>query len=197
MTPARFRIAAIAAACAIAAAMPAAATNQPLVLSPNFSETPGDVLSPVAKGTATCAVAFTALSDDRRDPSTVGVVGNRAVQSPQDRQAWMRSILGGLTARGVTPGFDADAPAAAPTAKASLQMVWLSGVAVDFSANVIVAVDATGTDGHTLQKTYRGHVARLNWASGSDEMQVAINKAFSDVLNRMAPDLQALCKPAA
>ncbi len=173
-------------------AAPAMAVTPALVLSPNFSETPGAVVGAAAKGAPTCTVAFTALSDDRRDPTTVGVVGNRAVQSPQDTQAWMKSVLGGLTVRGVTPSFEADA-AGAPTAKFSLQMVWLTGVAVDFSANVVVAVETTGADGKTSQKTYRGKVARLNWASGSDEMQVAIDKAFSDVLNKMAPDLKQLC----
>lgn len=200
------RIAGLTAALALylSAAMPAAASKPPLVLSPAFTENEGDVTVAPAKGTSVCTVHFTDVTDARRDKLTVGVVYNRSVQSPDDTQAWMRSILGGLARRGVTPEFDTPAAAdgsaaeatpapAAPTAKFSLQMVWLTGAAIDLSANTVVTIDATGADGHSLQKTYRGAVARMNWASGSNEMQVAINKAFSDALNKMAPDLAKLC----
>ena len=58
-------------------------------------------------------------------------------------------------------------------------------------------IDATGADGHIMHQTYRGRAANTNWMNGSSEMQNVINNAFSDSLNKMAPDLQALCAPAA
>ncbi len=179
-------------------AVPAMA-NQVVVLSPTFTEDSID--TPTAKGAPACTVNFTA-SDDRRDHDMAGVVGRVAVHSPTDSQAWMRAILGGLARRGVTPQFDSAAPdatapsAGAPAATFSLQMAWISPSGDTLSANVVVAVDATGADGHTLHQTYRGRKTKMNWASGASEMQSVMDQAFSDVLTKMTPDLQTLC-PAA
>lgn len=168
-----------------------------VVLTPAFTEKTSDVLVPAAKDPSACTVTVAALSDERRDPKTVGIVVDRAVQSPDDTQAWMRAIVGGLAARGVTPQFDTPAqPAgsAAPVARFGLKTVWLTPVNTDFSSDVIMSVDATAPDGRVLKKTYRGQVTVLNWNSGVSEMQTAITRAFSDALNKMAPDLKAICQ---
>ncbi len=194
--PVLFRKLGIAAAGAIclAAALPAAASKPPVVLSQTFSEDESAVTVAPAKGAPVCTVNFTEVTDARRDKTTAGVVYDRSVQSPQDTQAWMRSILGGLSRRGITPQFDvSSAGPALPAAKFSLQTVWLSGVGDSLSANVIMAVDAAGPGGQTLSQTYRGRVSKMNWASGAGEMEKALDDAFSDALNRMAPDLSKLC----
>jgi hypothetical protein len=166
---------------------------QPVVLSPDFDEGSSEIVSSVAKDAPACTVEFTTLTDERHDQKTIGVVG-RPIRSPADTQAWMRSILGGLAKRGIDPRFDATASAEdAPAAKVGLKVVWIAPVAVNFSANVIVSVDAAATNGKTLQKTYRGQVTTTNWNNGAGEIDKAIDKAFSDALNKIAPDLRELC----
>ncbi len=199
MTPRRFATAglgALACAAGLGLAAPAMAAPQPLVLAPTFTDVDVEDDDTPAKTPLACKVTFTGLADARRDPVSVGTLGNRAIRSPADTQAWMRAVLGGLPRRGVAPQFVApDAPAPdGPAAKFTLRMVWVDYVAVDLSANVVVSVDATADNGRTLHQTYRGRVARMNWASTTSEIQSAVNTAFADVLDKMAPDLKSLCE---
>lgn len=193
-----FKTALIALAGSVFATVAAAGTPTP-VLMPPFAEKPADIVAPAAAGA--CSIRFTALTDERHDLKTIGIAANRPVLSPDDTQAWLKGILGGLPARGITPVFDAPADAGAaadttPAVKLKLKLVWLTPVAIDFSANVVMSIDASTTDGRTLTKSYRGQIAAMNMANGTGEMTSAINRAFGDALNKMAPDLQGLCHPA-
>ncbi len=76
-------------------------------------------------------------------------------------------------------------------------MVWLRLIATNFSANVVLTIEATAADGRTLHQSYRGETVKINWANGSSEMEDSIDRAFADALNKMAPDLRQLCRPAA
>src|SRR4051812_7579749 len=89
---------AMAAVACLGAAFPATA-KAPLVLASTFVEGQGNVVTTASKDAPACVVTFTALNDERRDPTVVGIFNNRAVQSPPDTQAWLRSIVGGLSRR--------------------------------------------------------------------------------------------------
>lgn len=173
-----------------------AAAPEFIPLKAEFKEKSSDIVAPAAKDVPACAVTVAAVADLRRDTRTVGVVEPISVQSPDDTQAWMRAIASGLAARGVTPQFDAPVPsAAAPVVKLGLKSVWITPVNTAFSSDVVMSVDAVAADGRTLKKSYRGQITVINWAGGAGEVQNAITRAFSDALNKMAPDLKALCQP--
>lgn len=190
----------VAASCATVFIASASAAGTPLyVLTPTLTEKPADITTTDAKDAPACSVNVTGLNDLRRDPKTVGIVaGARAVRSPDDMQGWMRAIVGGLSARGVTPTFDTppDSGAATPVVTVGLKSVWIDPVNTTFSSDVVMTVDATTGDGRTLKKAYRGQITVLNWNNGAGEVQTAITRAFSDALNKIAPDLKALCGPA-
>lgn len=190
----------VAASCATVFTAGASVAGTPFyVLTPTVTEKPEDITTTAAKDAPACSVNVAALNDLRRDPKTVGIVaGFKPVRSPDDTQGWMRAIVGSLSARGVAPTFDTppDGSAAAPTVTDGLKSVWIEPVNTTFSSDVIMTIDATTADGRTLNKAYRGHVTVVNWNNGASEIQTAITRAFSDALNKIAPDLMALCAPA-
>ncbi len=214
----RLNLVAAAGAACLCAAMPVVART-PAVLTATFHEDAGNPVALAPKGAAACTVVFTALSDDRRDPTIAGIADGRAVQSPEDTQAWMRAVIGGLARRGIIPVFDTSAasvviapepvvsdvamPAAIGsdaagnarpvTAKFGLQMVWIRPIIESVSANVAVTIDASGADGRIVHQTYRGQSVNINWVGGAYELQDAIDEAFADALNKMSPDLRQLC----
>lgn len=191
-------LAALVCAGSLSIAPPAGASQQPVVLTPTFADNTGDTEDAPAKTAPACSVTFTSLADGRREALLVGAVGDRAVQSPQDVQAWMRAILTGLPRRGINPQYAAASaaggPASGPTAQFTLRMVWIDASEMDISANVIVAIDATGQNGRALHKVYRGRITKINWAGTSSEIQKDISDAFADSLDKIAPDLKPLCQ---
>lgn len=189
----------VAASCATVFIAGASVAGTPFyLLTPTVTEKPEDITTTAAKDASACNVNVAGLNDLRRDPKTIGIVGFKPVRSPDDMQGWMRAIVGALPARGVTPTFDtpSDGSAAAPTVTVGLKSVWIEPVNTTFSSDVIMTVDATTADGRTLNKAYRGQMTVVNWNNGGSEVQTAITRAFSDALNKIAPDLKALCGPA-
>lgn len=142
-----------------------------------------------------CAARFTDIVDVRRSPEMAGVIGQRGVLAPQDVRTWLQAVLGGLTARGVKPGFEGDAAAeGTPTASFTLQTAWIASTAATYSANVVIQLKAQGAAGRSFDKSYRGRVSRTAyWSGGVDTLQSAMDGAFADALDAMAEDLKALC----
>ena len=133
------------------------------------------------------------MTDNRRSPELAGVIWKRAVVAPADAKAWLRAVIGGLTARGVIAQFDAPATV---NAQFSLQTAWITDSADNFNANVVLHLRAQvqGSE-RSIDQTYRGRAVRTAyWSGGVDTMQSAVDGAFADALNRMAPDLKVLCE---
>lgn len=176
-------------AAGLAAAAPAIAAPQPAQLTPTFKDR--DHPNGAGGKVPACSVRFAEIVDARRSPDVLGVIDRRAVLAPKDFQAWMKAVLGGLAARGVTARFDPD-PAAPnlPSARLALQIASIQSTVVTYSASVVVKLQVDGE----AERTYRGRVARTAyWSGGTDTLQSAVDGAFADALDEMAVDLKAMC----
>ncbi|MGZ8284510.1 MAG: hypothetical protein ACXW27_16430 [Allosphingosinicella sp.] len=154
-----------------------------------------DAPTPGTKGKApACTVNFAEIVDERRSPELVGVIERRAVRAPADVQAWMRAVLGGLAARGVTAQFGAAGAPGTRSARFILQTAWIQSTVVTYSASVVVRLQAEGAAGSAIDRSYRGRVARTAyWSGGTGTLQSAVDGAFADALDSMAVDLKTLC----
>lgn len=181
---------------ALAFSAPAAA-REAVVLTPTFADRDLSRANTSGKPVvAVCSVTFVELTDERRFPDIVGVIGTRAIKSPPDREAWLRAVLTGLAARGVSPQFGANAdPQSAATANVRLQLAGINASVNTYTANVVIQVEAKRSNGHALSRVYRGRSARTAfWSGGSETMQSVIDGAFAAALNAIAPDLKQLCR---
>lgn len=149
-----------------------------------------------AKDAPTCTVRVTSLTDARTSPEMFGIVANRAIYAPEDRAAWLRSVVDGLKTRGVTPSFP-DEDAAGPAmieARFSLRSAWMTSVRANITATAVLQVEARGAGGKTIDKPYRGSVARILWHGKPGELQKGIDDAVSRALNQIAIDMHGLCR---
>jgi hypothetical protein len=192
---AALRAAVVLPATALLIAAPAPARVLPALLKASFKDRDrngsGKPPAPLA-----CTVQFTELNDRRRAPELAGVINRRPVVPPQDVQAWLQAVLGGLAVRGVPARFGPVAgDPTAPTARLDLKLAWVSELPGTYAGNVSVHLAARAPGGTTIDKDYRGRATRTaGWSGGVDTMQSAIDGAFADALNAIAPDLTKLCK---
>lgn len=191
--PGRGRVLALTVAFAVAA--PALAAPKPAQLTPTFKDRDAPNQAP-KHGKPECTIHVAEIVDERRSPDVLGVINRRAVLAPKDVQAWMKAVLGGLTARGVTAIYEPDGAAVPqiPSARFTLQTAWIQSTVVTYSASVVVKLKAEGPAGAAVDQSYRGRVARTAyWSGGTDTLQSAIDGAFADALDMMAVDLKSLC----
>jgi len=170
------------------------AASRPVMLDQTYVE-PTPAVSVRAKGAPPCAVHIMDLVDDRRSPEMIGMLGGKPVLAPQDRAAWLHSVIGGLQARGIAVDFNNPSVETPGTINAniSLKTAWISAVQISLNASVVFKVQAKGIDTATVDQYYRGSASRMNWALGDGEIKSDINIAFSRGLDAMARDLAGLC----
>lgn len=211
---------AVAVSLVIAAPGPAFADPPaPMVMGPLYSE-PGFTGSTPE---ATCSVTIADLSDPRRAPEVLGMMGNRSIVTPPDRMAWLRSVFDvGLRARGfdvtfaapdavdsspdtsVAPPPEGDsAPAATLDTLGESQTEALTlRVSVRSIWLATVGMNKTATvvlrvaqsrGEHTSEADYRGSVVLANWAGTRSESNGAIERAFARALDAIAADARPLC----
>lgn len=173
-----------------AVSITACAAQQPLVVEPTLAATPAIA----ATRGAACPVVVSQISDRRRVRDTLGIVAGRAIKSPDDVDAWLRSILEKLRTRNIQVAFsDAAAPKDTITVAFSLQSVWLSDIKTTKAANIVAHVHAERAGVQLLDRDYRETVTRINWANTDTELQHLIDDAFGKVLDDMAADLHGAC----
>ena len=178
-----------------AAAVPALAAPQPAQLTPTFKDRDGPSGSS-AKDAPPCGLQFIEIADARRSPDVLGVIDRRAVLAPKDFQAWMKAVLGGLTARGVTAWIEGDASGVPGTrpARLTLQIASIQSTVVTYSASVVLKLEIEAGSDEKFERSYRGRVARTAyWSGGTDTLQSAVDGAFADALDEMATDLKGMC----
>lgn len=169
-----------------------------MTLAPVFDNTvPSEVK--LIKGSNACPVRIIALGDVRRSPEMIGVHDRRQIFAPQDRVAWLRSIVAGLNTRGISISFEGDA--AAPdtsTAKVDLTTAWITNTKVNISASAVFRMQVTNVGGETFDRVYRGGNSRMTyWTNGRPVLQQAIDVALARALDAMAVDLLTACKSPA
>lgn len=185
-------------AVALMTVMPAAcAEPPPVTVNPAFVDR-----YPSAEVSKTpvqaCTIRVVEVVDARRAPEVLGMVSGRVVKSPADSTAWLKSILGGLDSRGFALTFDKNP---GPTlenpvvVRVSLHSAWVTSVATNKTANVVLRVRAERAGKTAIDRDYRGGVTRMNWASTVGELQGLVDSAFTAALNDMAKDIHPLCEP--
>jgi hypothetical protein len=183
------------AAFGLAAPVSASAAPAPARLTATFKDRDGPRVDPGARLPA-CTINFADIADSRSSPDIVGVIDRRAIHAPDDFQAWMKAVLGGLFARGVGIRFEPGAPAAPelPSARFTLQTAWIQSTVVTYSANVVIRLEAENIAGAKIDDSIRGRVARTAyWSGGRDTFQSAVDGAFADALDKMAVELKTIC----
>lgn len=142
-----------------------------------------------------CPVNVIALGDVRRSPEMIGVHDRRPIFAPDDRVAWLTSIVRALNTRGIAVSFDDQAtPPIGTTAKIDLTTAWITDTKVNISASAVFRMQVTSANRTTFERSYRGGNSRMTyWSNGRPVLQQAINTAFARALDAMAMDLLATC----
>lgn len=174
-----------------------AAAAGPFVLGPLYVE-PSRSADGAAPAPVGCPVQILELRDDRREPETIGAAGPRAFKTPDNRQAWIRSIFDvGLKARGFTPVFvDASVGAnpAIPTAKIRVHTIWMTLQAMNKIGAVAWRASAAPAGGAPgPEHIYRGDRIGTNMMGSQSEFNSHMNQTFALALDDFAADLRSLC----
>lgn len=189
---------------------------EPLLMDATYAERAE--VTPVAG----CEVTIAGLSDSRRSPETVGIIGGfRSIAAPADRDAWFRSVIEtGLRERGFTPTFAPEpavlpapepveavateiaatevVPPAAPagpdvlTIRVRLQSVWLASLGMNKTGSVVMHLSAAH-GAQSHEGYYRGEQVAANWNNGRGEFNEHMDRTFAEALNGMAADLATMC----
>jgi len=181
----------------LASGYPAAAwaLPRPMTLSATFDNQEASAVKLTANA-ARCPVRIVALTDVRRSPEMIGVYERRPIYAPQDRSAWLKSIVEALNTRGLAVAFEerADTPDTA-TAKIDLTTAWITNTNANVSASAVFKMQVTNSRGQTTEASYRGGNSRMPyWGTGPSLLQKAMDVAFARVLDSMAIDLLKTCQ---
>ena len=136
----------------------ACAAPAPMEVNPSFVDRSAP--KPVATtAVRNCRLNIVTLTDDRRAPEMLGIVGGRAVKTPGDTQAWLRSVVNGLSTRGFTVDFSQNGTtgSGAVVASISLRTAWVTDVSITKDASVVFHVVASRAGSPTLERDYRGY----------------------------------------
>lgn len=139
-----------------------------------------------------CRVRIVALRDARTDPETMGVLLDRAVKSPPDRDAWLKSIAGGLTARDIDVRFDEDDEKALAISL-TLRTAWLSLLKSTKQASVVFRLEPGDAYSGKAARDYRASITATNWIGSRSEIQGMIDRAIAASLDQLAADLRQAC----
>lgn len=142
-----------------------------------------------------CRIALEPTRDERHDRKVLGNVAGKTVLAADDPDAWMRSVLSGLESRGVAVRHLA-AGEPAPDGlygRPRLIIAWVTNIATNKNANVVMRMEVLRNGASVLEQEYRGAWTGLNWSGSDKELQKMIDRAFGQLLDRMAADLLPLC----
>jgi hypothetical protein len=176
----------------IAGAIGIAACTSPVETSNLYLASRSDHTVPELEG---CKLAFTEISDRRRDPAVVGRIGPRVIHGPTDPVGWVRNVLTDLRDFGAQVSFPAAEPPSSGSLSASVTLldVWVANTATTKTGNVLVQVRYS-RDGVDLKEArYRGAESEVNWFNSEGEIQSMIDDALGQILSAMSADLTKLC----
>ena len=171
-----------------------------MTLSESFSNP--DIVSPNSPrpkkpgaNDSSCALAIDAIADERSDPRMLGSVASRPVHAPENVNAWLHNVLGGLGTRGVKVTFDAVPTGAASPLVASmtLRIAWVSEIHTSKNATTLWHMRLRAGENVVADADFRGADTVLNWSSGDAELQHMVDRAFGRSLDLMAIEVRKRC----
>jgi hypothetical protein len=173
----------------------ASAAPKPMVLAAIYDDSVSTDLK-LPKKINSCAVKVTGLTDERRSPEMIGVYFGRAIHAPEDRDAWLRSMVASLKSRKVEVEF-ADAAAAITGARLvniSVTKAWIANTESNMSANIVFRFRTIDSAGLESDQFYRGGASHMSyWSGGVGELQRAFDTAVSRALDAAAADMHKFC----
>jgi hypothetical protein len=170
------------------------AAPKPMVLAPVYDNSVASDLK-VAKDAKPCTLRIASLIDERRSPEMIGVYFGRAIHAPEDRDAWLRSMIAALKSRKITVEFAA-AGAATPV-DIAVTKAWIANTESNMSASIVFRMKTTDASGTTVEQSYRGGASHMSyWSGGSGELQRAFDTSVSRALDAMAGDMHKSCAAA-
>ncbi len=181
----------------IAISSPLLAAPKPVVLPSVYQKLVPTNIN-VSKKAPPCRIVIASIADIRRDQSVIGVLGRKPVYAPDDLDVWRKSIVRDLNSRGFSvamPGEAAD-PSAAAAVDITLDKAWITLTMANLTTNVVFQMKGTTTSGEPIASEARGGIAKINWGSGTNEIILAMETAFSRSLDELALELQKHCPTA-
>lgn len=161
-----------------------------LQLAPGIPSPAPAVAASATTAVNTCTVRLQPLDDRRKDATSLGAVGGRAVSAGQ-AAGWIEQELLGLA----SPRFQVIAAAAkadaALTVTPVLHKLYVDNVAVTKTAVVVLELTFAPREGVVTRRFYRGQHASMNWASNESEITRAVRLALADCLTKIRLDLEA------
>lgn len=139
-----------------------------------------------------CRFAIPPIDDLRENPELVGVLGRRKLLAPDDRAAWLRSILSGLPARGVDlkilSDFDRETDDRDP-AGLILRSAWIDYYRGGFTAVVVFEL-TLGKPSSAGTKIIRGRSTTTDFlgdirSRAEDSFRRSVAKALDEIAATM------------
>ncbi|HEX6740502.1 MAG TPA: hypothetical protein VF079_01740 [Sphingomicrobium sp.] len=164
-----------------------------MILAATFDNWPSSEVKPPPG--SRCPVRIVALEDVRRSPEMIGIYDRRPIYAPQDRAAWLKSIVRALDSRGIDVAYEGDpSPPGAAAAKLDLTTAWINNTSANVSASAVFKMRVTNANGETTEAFYRGGNSRMPyWGTGPNWLQKAMDVAFAKALDAMATELLKTC----
>ena len=177
----------------------AMAAPKPMVLTAVYDDSISSDLK-VPKDSKSCQLKIASLIDERRSPEMIGVYGGRAIHAPEDRDAWLRSMVVALKSRKIKvtfAGTESEA-AGALNADIALTKAWIANTETNMSASIVFRVKMADASGVMAEQSYRGGASHMSyWSGGPSELQRAFDTAVARVLDEMAASIHKNCGVAA
>jgi hypothetical protein len=182
----------------IALGAAALAAPKPMVLSAVYDDSVSSDLK-LPKNIGFCTLQVANLTDDRRSPEMIGVYFGRAIHAPNDREAWLRSMVQSLKSRKISIEFTDNTAIATKTRplEVALTKAWIANTESNISANIVFRVRTADAAGVPNEQFYRGGASHMSyWSGGPGELQRAFDTAVSRALDAAAVDMHKLCSAA-
>lgn len=167
------------------------AAPKPMVLAATYDDSVSSDLK-IPKDTKPCALRVASLVDERRTPEMIGVYFGRAIHAPDDRDAWLRSMVDALKSRKIILDFSENS--AATPVNLAMTKAWIANTDSNMSASIVFRMKSTDASGAAVEQSYRGGASHMSyWSGGPGELQRAFDTSVSRALDALATDMHKLC----
>ncbi len=142
-----------------------------------------------------CKVRLLPVHDTRADPTTMGSIGGKPVQSP-DGPSWVMLALQTLGQDNHINLVAGDATDADIDVNVDLLKAYVISLTMSKSANVVVRAHYSHGANPPEDVVYRGVETGTNWASTQSESRGALGAALSQIVTQVHADVLQRCGAA-